>query len=90
MVDNNNGITLGLGQSTVCTITNTYSPVCIDDENIGADIIASVVEGRRYDGGPIAEDRTNPGNALGTADEKFYSLGKGGKIVLAFTGYVEM
>lgn len=85
----NDTITLGLADNVTCTITNTYSPVCIDNKNIGADIVASVVEGKRYDGGPIAEDRTNPGNALGVADEKFYSLGEGGKIVLAFTGYVE-
>ena len=53
VVDNNNGITLGLGQSTVCTITNTYSPGCIEGEGIGADIVASVTPGTRYDGTPI-------------------------------------
>ena len=93
-VDGNGGITLGIGQSTVCTITNTYViPPCVTGEGIGAGIVASVQPGTRYDSTPIvnlgSEDRTKPGNALGTADDKFYSLGKDGKIILEFTGYVE-
>ena len=36
-----------------------------------------------------SEDRTKPGNGLGTADDKFYSLGKDGEIELEFTGFVE-
>jgi len=82
------------GQHVTCTITNTYIvPACIEGEGIGVGKVGSVKPGTRYDGTPIvnlgSEDRTKPGNALGTADDKFYSLGKDGEIVLEFTGYVE-
>lgn len=89
--DNCENIEVKNGETETCTITNTHTvPMCAEEENIGADEVASVKTGTLYSGAPITDPiRVNPERALGAVDGKFYSLGKGGEIVVNFFHYIK-
>ena len=57
-------------------------------ENCFASSVVDYVEGSSFNGGFIADDRTNPNNALGAPEQTdqlvFVSLGYGGSITLSF------
>jgi len=58
-----------------------------------ASVVVHSKQGTRKDGNTISEDRSDPYNALGSPDSSnnsinFFSLGRGGVIVLGFDGWV--
>jgi hypothetical protein len=61
-------------------------------ENCFASSVVDYVEGSTFNGGLIADDRTNAGNALGAPEQTnqlvFVSLGYGGLITLSFDALV--
>ncbi len=68
-------------------ITNqTCTPPCVVGPAHAAAVTAAA-QGTLKDGSPITDaTRTNPDNALGAADGVFFSLGKGGSVILTFSG----
>ncbi len=51
--------------------------------------VDSSSQGTLNDGSPIIDPaRTNPNAALGAPDNSFFSIGKGGEVVVQFAGYV--
>lgn len=44
-------------------------------------------QGTRNNGSAVLAERSNPANALGAPDDSFFSIGKGGEIVLSFAGF---
>jgi uncharacterized repeat protein (TIGR01451 family) len=67
--------------------TNTPTPtpdVCTEGPKWASSIVDGTVQGTNKDGSVVLVDRSNPNNALGAADGKFFSLGKDGVLMVEF------
>ncbi|MCA9382168.1 hypothetical protein KC660_02045, partial [Candidatus Dojkabacteria bacterium] len=71
-------------QGLVCEFTNKAVIDQCTEGPTWADGVYSSAQGTAYPSGAIAADRTNPNNALGAPDGKFFSLGVNGEIVVSF------